>query len=108
MLDRRLLEHDPLTGETEYYCYDDVEDTFSIETVVDVEPLIELNKAQFNAQEKHTRWGDGARVASIPLSIYFELKRKGILDDPAEMTKWLNDPDNRVFRTRPGRVVVKN
>ena len=27
-----------------------------------------------------------------------------ILDDEAAMKRWLNDPDNRFFRTRPGRV----
>jgi len=45
-----------------------------------------------------------ARVASIPLNVYYDLKRRGIADDPKAMKKWLNDPDNRVFRTREGTV----
>jgi hypothetical protein len=43
-------------------------------------------------------------VASIPESIYFKLKAEGKLDDPVYMKKWLNDPDNRFFRVRPGQV----
>jgi len=43
-------------------------------------------------------------VASIPLNLYYDLKRQGIVDDPARFKKWLNDSDNRFFRTRGGRV----
>ena len=32
------------------------------------------------------------------------LKAEGKLDDDAYMKRWLNDPDNRFFRTRPGQV----
>ena len=45
-----------------------------------------------------------SRVASIPLTVYYDLKQKGILDDQAAMKKWLNDPDNELFRTRKGKV----
>jgi len=31
-------------------------------------------------------------------------KSEGKLDDQAFLKKWLNDPDNRLFRTRPGEV----
>jgi hypothetical protein len=34
--------------------------------------------------------------------VYYDLKRRGIADDPAALKKWLNDGDNRVFRTREG------
>jgi hypothetical protein len=44
------------------------------------------------------------KVGSIPMSIYHELQKQGILQDEKRLKKWLNDPDNRVFRTRPGRV----
>jgi hypothetical protein len=45
-----------------------------------------------------------SRVASIPLTVYYDLKQKGILDDQTAMKKWLNDPDNELFRTRKGKV----
>jgi hypothetical protein len=38
------------------------------------------------------------------VNVYYDLKRRGIIDDPAAFRAWMNDPDNRVFRTRPGRV----
>jgi len=43
-------------------------------------------------------------VASIPLSIYYDLKRQGIVDDPVRLKRWLNDSDNKYFRTRGGVV----
>jgi len=45
-----------------------------------------------------------AKVASIPMNIYFDLKQRGILNDQKKMKQWLNDPDNKYFRTRPGLV----
>jgi hypothetical protein len=48
--------------------------------------------------------GEWHHVASIPESIYFQLKADGKIDDPVYMKKWLNDPDNRFFRVRPGQV----
>jgi hypothetical protein len=43
-------------------------------------------------------------VAQIPMALYYDLKSKGITEDPARMKAWLNDPENRYFRTRPGTV----
>lgn len=100
--DKRLFEVDPLTGIETYFHYNADNDTFTLEKQQDVEPILDLNKAQYN--EAPTRWGDGQRVASIPLSLYSELKAKGIIDDQDALRKWLNDPDNRFFRTRPGTV----
>ena len=69
----------------------------------DAEPTTDFNKLQFN--NHYGRWGDGLeKVASIPMVLYMELKQKGILNDPVAMKKWLNDPDNRYFRTRPGTI----
>jgi hypothetical protein len=48
------------------------------------------------------KFGEHAKVASIPLSVYYELKRQGIADDPKALRKWLNQSENRAFRTREG------
>jgi len=37
-------------------------------------------------------------------TVYFQLKAEGKIDDPVYMKKWLNDPDNRFFRVRPGQL----
>jgi hypothetical protein len=101
-MERRFFERDPLTGAERYFLYDHSDDSFTIEQVEDVEDLVEQNKALAN--EDTGSFDEFHRVASIPMSIYFELKEKGILDDQAALRRWLNDRDNRVFRTRHGRV----
>jgi len=47
--------------------------------------------------------------ASIPAEIINTLNREGIMRgyhilDQKALVKWLNNPDNRVFRTRGGTV----
>jgi len=92
----------PELGIRRYFHWDDSNNTFLIETEQDVGQILDVNKEEFN--EAPDRWGEWSRVASIPISIYYDLKKKGIADDDAAMKRWLNDPDNRFFRTRPGRV----
>lgn len=77
----------------------------TIETVQDITDIAEANKASYNAYDERSNWrGDMHKVASIPMSVYYDLKSKGILEDPVAMKAWLNNPDNKVFRTRPGQV----
>lgn len=98
----KIFNIDPVSGIKSVWHYDDATDTAFIEKRQDVTEIIDSNKRQFN--EDHGRYGEWNKVASIPLNVYFDLKQKGIVDDPVAMKKWLNDPDNRFFRTRPGRV----
>ncbi len=96
----RIFDHDDFTGVTSYWIYDESTDTATIKTVQDVQPLIELNKADFNEAPKG--WGEGRRVASIPIAVFTDLQQKGITKDEKAFKRWLNDPENRFFRTRPG------
>lgn len=98
----KVFDVDPLSGITSYWHYDDATDTALIEKRQDVSGILDANKAEFNAD--HGRYGEWTKVASIPLSVYYDLKAKGIVDDPVAMKRWLNDADNRFFRTRPGTV----
>lgn len=98
----KVFDVDPLSGITSYWHYDDATDTALIEKRQDVSDILDANKAEFNAD--HGRYGEWTKVASIPLSVYYDLKAKGIVDDPVAMKRWLNDADNRFFRTRPGTV----
>lgn len=106
--DSRVLDVDPMTGLRRIFHYDDDTGDFTIQTEHDVEGLIEQNKAE--ASNVGDGWkGDMHKVASIPLSVYFALKAQGIIDprnDPEykKLRAWLNDSDNRFFRTRGGRV----
>jgi hypothetical protein len=108
---KRLFDHDPLTGITEWFEYDDTDGSFTIQTSQNVDGLIALNQAhqrEFNRPDD--RWGDGidhrTKVASIPLNVWQDLRKRGITPqkDPVAFKRWLNDPDNFAFRTRPGRV----
>jgi hypothetical protein len=101
---KKLFDYDPITNTTKWWHYDAASDTAVIESQVDVSPIIEDNRRQYNAIDENARWGEMSRVASIPMSVYFDLMKQGIVDDPKAMKKWLNDPANRYYRTRPGEV----
>lgn len=106
MIESRLFDYDPLTGVTEVFHYDTVTDEVTMELtqtlVVD-----DLNAAQANAVSDYApeRWkGDLHHVARVPLVVLEELRKNGILDDGKALRRWLNDRDNQVFRTKPGRL----
>jgi hypothetical protein len=103
-MSRRLIHKDPLTGISEWFTYDRAEDTFAIHSEQDVTSVAEGSKAQFNSTDERAKWGEWAKVATIPLTILHELRKNGTTEDPKRMKAWLNSRDNRVFRTRPGRV----
>jgi hypothetical protein len=83
-----------------------------IETRQDVTQNIEQNRKEFNSFDERAKWSDemlGNKIASIPLTVIDDLNAKGIMRgftvvDQKRMKDWLNSPDNRYFRTRPGRV----
>ena len=83
-----------------------------IETRQDISGNIEQNRKEFNSYDERAKWSDdmfGNKVASIPLTVIDDLNAKGIMRgfavlDQKRMKEWLNSPDNRYFRTRPGQV----
>ena len=103
-MDKKLLDYDPFLGITEYFYYDDDTGQCHIEQVQDASRIIAQNNAQRNLTDRNTRWGEWSKVASIPMNIWADLNAKGITRDKAAFKRWLNDPDNRFFRTREGQV----
>ena len=83
---------------------------FIAETSQDVTDIIEQNKKEFNLTP--SRWGDDVfdnKIASIPLTVIDDLNKQGIMRgfhvlDQKRFRAWLNNPDNRFFRTRQGKV----
>ena len=81
-----------------------------IATEQDVTDIIEQNKREYNAN--NGAWGGDIldnKIASIPMTVIDDLNKKGIMRgfdvlDQKLFRKWLNDPDNRFFRTRQGRI----
>lgn len=111
----RLFSENPITGIRRIFHYDESNDTFTIETQQDVQGVLERNKAVLNAQNakaarKFDPKQDFHHIASIPLPVYFDLKKKGIVGedgtiaDDKRFRQWLNDPENRFFRTHHGTV----
>jgi hypothetical protein len=111
-MERRHLDTNPLDGGVKTFWFDDAEDKFHLNYEVDLQPHIDLTQEAY--KEAPSDWkGDsvlGHHVAAIPLVLLPELEKKGIMTaggrimDSAKLKEWLNDRDNRAFRTRPGRV----
>jgi len=102
----RPFSYDPLTGTRETFIFDELTHAFTIVQSVDIEPILEVNQEDRKSFRGTGAWkGDWHHVASVPMQIVQErLVKTGKMLDPAERRKFLNDPDNRIFRTRPGRV----
>ena len=69
-----------------------------------VDDTIEANRDMRNAAEKGWK-GDWHKVASIPLNVFHdrlaEASRQG---DDAYISRFLNDSDNRAWRSKDGRI----
>ena len=104
-MEKRIFSEDKDQGITRYWHYNPETDEATIQTQQDVTDIIEENKQEFNMVDERAGWkGEFHRVASIPMSIYAKLKADGKLEDQEYMKRWLNDPENRFFRVRPGQV----
>lgn len=101
-MSKRLISDDVDTGIKTYLQYDGTDDDAVIVKEQDVTWIVESNRAAFDSAPK--RWGDMTHVGRIPMTVYDELQRKGILGDQQELAKWLNDPANAMWRVRPGSI----
>jgi hypothetical protein len=73
-----------------------------------VSEIVEANKQQVNAATKKVD-SVMTHVARIPNTVIDVLNKMGIMrgfmvTDEKRFKAWLNDPDNRVWRTYPGSV----
>lgn len=69
-----------------------------------VDDTIEANTAMRNEASKGFK-GDWHKVASIPMGIYYDKLHEAVKqDDMAYVSRFLNDSDNRAFRTKEGKV----
>lgn len=95
-------------SETRYTVATLQDDQIILTTKQDVTDIVEANKQQVNAA---TRKVDSVmtHVARIPNTVIDVLNKMGIMrgfmvTDEKRFKAWLNDPDNRVWRTYPGSV----
>ncbi len=96
---------------------DDGKDRITIETVEDVEPVLEANKKLYNEKPVDDPVL-GRKVASIPGTVLEELCRihkikfRDLMNSKNPrgqkiLNEFLNDPAMRFFRTAPGRVDMR-
>ena len=108
---RRLLEHDKLLGKKVYHHYDYETDITRIETVYDVEPILNRNKAAAkdpSYQKKGIKSG-WWHAGTIPNGVIAKwLSEEGI--NFYDKNHWqavkrkLNSPEYRYLRTGSGKL----
>lgn len=101
---KKSLGYDPITKTRRTFVHHTEDDAFHVQTEQDVTDVIELTQAEFNALDERSPWRDLSRVASIPLTEVAELSRRGIWQDDKALLRYLDNPDVRKFRTRPGKL----
>lgn len=106
---KRLLNKDAARG-TEVWMHDNPDGGWTIEQKHHVAQVLENNKRLRDNWQKGQLTGNTQRhwqqVADVPAALYLQLKEKfgDPNDNPKEWRKWLNDYDNRFFRTGGGHI----
>lgn len=96
------VEWDPVAQVRRSY-YEIEDGLLACKTEYVIDELL-LANAESRAESK-TGWGDGKIVASIPMNILMRELLPAIKNgDDKHLAKFLNDIDNRAFRTREGRL----
>lgn len=73
-MSKKLFSHDAEAGITKWWHYDAATDKATIETVQDVQGILDHNKAQKNSGVNNKDHGLGKKVASVPLTLYYQWK----------------------------------
>ena len=87
--------------------FDDSSDAFVIQTKEDATPVLDANKRKYNDYgDKLTpgKRGEWHHAASIPATIWekwIQETNGEIQKDPKLLARYLNDPDNKYFKTAP-------
>lgn len=101
-MSKMILDYDPLTAMSHWVDTDEETGITSYGVDQNVDLILDWNKALYN--DDHGKWGEWAHVASIPMAMFLEWEREGILQDQDKLKQKINDPEFLYFRTRPGAV----
>lgn len=113
MSNKRLFDHDPLTGITQWYEETDDGEGFRIYSEQDAKAIIEANKQkQAMGRDYYARDKDMWKVACIPLILHLKWAEEQGIPGHAmfghEMTeitaRKVNDPDYRHLKTADVRI----
>lgn len=99
-----LFDWDKTTGRT-VWCKENGDGTMTVRTDYPVEDLVKQNAEQRSIARNDWK-GDLHQIASIPLNIAYDgaLGEAIREQDTNWVARWLNDSDNRAFRTKEGHV----
>jgi len=108
---KRLLDHDPLTGVTQYHEYDPLTKRTTIETTQDVTPFLERNKI-LRYNEDYSRKGiknEWWHAATIPVVVQYKwLKDHGVdifnKDHAQKVNQLLDSPEWGYLKTTTGKI----
>ena len=109
-MDRDFLDYDPITGIKTYHHYDHDTKITRIESVQDVEPILEMNKelakTEHQAKGIKNSWWHAASVPNLIIEKW--LKEDGIdffnQDHWPAIKRKLNSPEWRYLRTGRGKL----
>jgi hypothetical protein len=106
---KEFLDFDPITKISTVFHGSTDGNEYTIEKFQDVKDVVDMNKRLYNSVDERARYGEKMqRVAQIPVTTYYELLTKGIIEpgDPKQrkFMKYLDDIDNLDWRTRPGKL----
>lgn len=101
--DWTLFDYDVKSGRQVWVLHNDDGST-TFRTDYPVQPTIDINTAQRNMSQSGWK-GDYHHVASVPANVFYDqLATASMEDDKKYLSKWLNDSDNRAWRTKDGTV----
>jgi hypothetical protein len=81
-------------------------DKFAIETSQNMEPVIDLvnNLREVHKVVGHRKSKAMTPVAEVPMQVYEQAVREGWVNDRMAWRRWLNSPENKVFRITDGKM----
>ena len=81
---------------------EDGDGTFHVTKTQDIQPTLDYTK--YLREQPVDRKNEVRHVAEIPPVLAAKLIRDGILGDSKAILKWLDKPENKVFKTVEGRL----
>tara|TARA_R100001509_G_scaffold126060_1_gene79511 strand:- start:433 stop:723 length:291 start_codon:yes stop_codon:yes gene_type:complete len=76
------------------------DDKYVYQTHQNVQPVLDAVK-NYSQLEPGKEF---RHVAEIPMVIYNKMLREGSIKDKSHLKRWLNDPDNKMFRVWKGKI----
>ena len=90
--------------------FDEVDDTFTLNTVQDAQPIVDENKRKMNAYGDKLsvgKRGEWHHTASIPINIWeqWKMDTNGAIEkDSKLLAAYLNNPDYKYFKVAPTNI----